>query len=62
MRRMRIRATATTTIMNVPKGVARSMALSQISVAFVELVVGTGVADVEAVSEIEKNTPRSASF
>jgi len=36
MRRMRIRATATTTMMNVPKGVARSMALSQISVASVE--------------------------
>lgn len=51
---MRIRATATTTMMNVPKGVARSMALSQILVAFVELVGGTGVADVEAVSEIEK--------
>ena len=49
-------------MMNVPKGVARSMALSQILVAFVELVGGTGVADVEAVSEIEKNTPRSASF
>jgi len=30
------------------------MALTQISVAFVELVVGTGVADVEAISEIEK--------
>ena len=44
---MRRRATATTTMMNVPKGVARSMALSQISVAFVELVGATRVVDAE---------------
>ena len=50
-------------MMNVPKGVARSMALSQISVAFVELVGAAGVIDVEGVSEIQKkNTPWSASF
>ena len=48
-------------MMNVPKGVARSMALSQISVAFVELVGATGVVD-EGVSKIEKDTPQSASL
>ena len=54
MRRMRIKATATTTMMNVPKGVASSIALSQISVAFVELVGGTGVVDVDRGTEIAK--------
>lgn len=44
MRRMIIKATATTTMMNVPMGVAMSMALSQISVPFVELVGGAVVA------------------
>ena len=48
-------------MMNVPKGVARSMALSQIPVAFVELVGATGVVD-GRVSEIEKDTPRAASL
>ena len=38
MRRMRTKATATTAIINVPSGVTRSMALSQNSVPFVELV------------------------
>lgn len=52
MRRMIIKATATTTMMNVPKGVARSMALSQNSVALVELVGVTG--DLEGATEIEK--------
>jgi len=55
---MRIRATATTTIMNVPKGVARSMALSQNSVAFVELVGAGGVVDGEGVTVIEKKLHR----
>lgn len=54
MRRMIIKATATTTMMNVPKGVARSMALSQNSVALVELVGVTG--DMEGATEIEKKT------
>ena len=41
---MIITATATTTMINVPMGVAKSMALSQISVLFVELVGVVGVA------------------
>lgn len=47
MRRMIIKATATTTMINVPMGVAKSMALSHISVPFVELV---GVAVVALVT------------
>lgn len=59
MRRTRIKATATTTMMNVPMGVARSMALSQISVPFVVLVGGVVVvlvtgADLEGVTEVKK--------
>ena len=52
-RRMRTKATATITMINVPRGVAKSMALSQISVPLVELVgvaVVTG-ADVVGVTE-----------
>ena len=51
---MRRRATVTTTMMNVPKGVARSIALSHISVAFVELVGVTEVVDGEGGSEMRK--------
>ena len=52
IRRMKTKATATITMINVPRGVARSMALSQISVPSVELVgvavvIGADVGDTE---------------
>lgn len=53
MRNISIKATAANTIINVPKGVARSMALSQNSVPLVELVgvvVGAVVAMLEDVT------------
>lgn len=55
MRNISIKATAANTIINVPKGVARSMALSQNSVPLVELVgvvVGADVAMLEDVTTV----------
>ena len=53
IRRMRTKATATITMINVPRGVARSMALSQISVPLVELVGVAVVTGADFVGDTE---------